>query len=195
MSTVSRSCLQSLGDLRPDVVRALKSIDPGTHQVTFVDFSPAGAAFNLSSLGLKPANLPFSQGDHAGRRLLLAEPVSHPGQVTAVEGQDGWDFTFTAPQTYLLLDLGRTVHGRLSAEVSGPVGAVLDIGWDERLHPPSEQAAPLSRLASSGVEPGRFMGARWDEEVLTTLDARAGRYVLIAAWGDGPLKIENLRVL
>ena len=72
------------------------------------------------------------------------------------------------------LDLGRVVHGRLTAGGSGPAGAVLDIGWDERLWQGRPWPHPGSRF------PGWNQVDSWvladSVRPVTTLDTRTGRY-------------------
>lgn len=183
----------AVGPARPDVYRATIRLQAGEHRLVISAFSE-GITFGVSRLGVMYSNFPFQQGRHAGRRLLLAEPLISPGQVQASEAPGGWSLRFNNLPAYVVLDLGRTVHGRLSAEVSGPAGAILDIGWDERLRTDARRPLPY---------PGS-MYPEWNQvdswvldggtRLLTTLDARAGRYILLAVWGPGPLQINNLRV-
>lgn len=182
------------GSARPDVYRATIRLQAGEHRLVISGFSPQGITFGVSRPGVTFSNFPFQQGRHAGRRMLLAEPLSSPGQVQAVETADGWSLGFNNLPAYVVLDLGRTVHGRLSADVSGPAGSILDIGWDERLR--TDAGRPLPYPGSmypewNQVDSWVLDGGR---RRLTTLDARAGRYVLIAVWGPGPVQIDNLRV-
>jgi alpha-L-rhamnosidase len=92
------------------------------------------------------------------------------------------------------LDLGRTVHGRLTAEVEGQPGAILDIGWDERLTQDTQRPLPFPgslyspwNQVDSWILDGRA-------RALTTIDARAGRYLLIAAWGNDPIRLKNIQI-
>jgi alpha-L-rhamnosidase len=95
----------------------------------------------------------------------------------------------------VVLDLGRTVHGRLQAEVNGPEGSILDIGWDERLWTDARRPLPfrgslfpLWNQVDSWVLDG-------SSRSISTIDARAGRYILVAAWGSKSVQLSNIRVL
>ena len=94
----------------------------------------------------------------------------------------------------MVLDLGRTVHGRLTADVSGPSGAIVDIGWDERVI--SGTLRPLPYPGS--LHPQWNQVDSWildgTTRSISTIDARAGRYILIAAWGNSQVRISNLQV-
>jgi len=180
------------GAARPDVVIATASLDPGGHILAFSGLPDNGLTVGLSTQGISYASLPFEQGRHAGRRLLLAEPIRQPGRVVISEGA-GLNIEFPTLPAYVVLDLGRVIHGRLTADVTGPAGSIVDVGWDERLW--------------QGVRPLPFPGslhAEWNQvdswvldgarRAITTLDARAGRYVLIAVWGEATVHLENVQV-
>nr|WP_255604485.1 hypothetical protein [Oscillochloris sp. ZM17-4] len=102
--------------------------------------------------------------------------------------------SFGPGPSYAILDLGRTVHGRLVADVAGPAGTLIDIGWDERLW---QGVRPLPYPGS--LHPEWNQSDSWvlasDSHTLTTIDARAGRYVLIAVWASTPTTLLNLRIL
>jgi alpha-L-rhamnosidase len=182
------------GPSRPDVYRSVRRLNAGSHRISISSIPDEGMTIGVSGSGIAYNNFPFQQGRHAGRRVLLAEPVSDLGQVQALETSDGWSLEFDHLPAYLVLDLGRTVHGRLSAEVSGPAGSIVDVGWDERLRTEANRPLPY---------PGSLY-PEWDQvdswvldggrRHLTTLDARAGRYVLIEVWGQGPVRIDGLQV-
>lgn len=185
---------QAAGPARPDVYRSISLINAGSHRLRISEIPFEGTTFAISAPGASFSNFPFQQGRHAGRRTLLAELHSAPAVVQAVETSNGWTLGFDNLPAYLVLDLGRTVHGRVVADVSGAVGAVVDIGWDERLRtdvyrplPYPGSLYPQWNQVDSWVLDG---GSRR----LTTIDARAGRYILIAVWGSGPVQIANLRV-
>jgi alpha-L-rhamnosidase len=183
---------EKAGDHRPDVYTASTAIGPGPHNLSFVDVPPQGATFNISRKDLQ-IDLPFQQGIHAGRRLLLAEPVSRSDAVSVSHGA-GMTVEFTTSPAYSVLDLGRTVHGRLTADVVGPASSVIDIGWDERLLTGTLRPLPY---------PGS-LNPQWNQvdswtldgtpRSISTIDARAGRYILIAAWNGAPIKLENITV-
>ncbi|RIK37990.1 MAG: alpha-L-rhamnosidase, partial [Chloroflexi bacterium] len=186
-----------IGALRPDVLRATMSLPAGTHTLSFPE-TPLnnGWVFGVTPTpGLETA-LPFAQGNHAGRRLLLAEPVSRPESV-AVDGNSassGLDLHVVAAPAYVVLDLGRVVHGRLAVTVTGPAGTILDIGWDERLLAGTRRPLP---------HPGS-LHAEWNQvdswvldgtpRAISTIDTRAGRYILIAVWGAAPVEFRDLQV-
>jgi len=100
---------------------------------------------------------------------------------------------FQPGQNYALLDLGRSVHGRLQATLNGPAGALIDIGWDERL---SADGRPLPYPGSLHPEWNQVDSWVLDgqERQLTTLDTRAGRYLLIAVWANQPVTLSNIQV-
>ena len=179
---------QPAGSLRPDVYLAQAELLAGTHTLTFNP--PAeGLTFALSTSNLSGLYMPFQQGNHAGRRMLLAEPISQAGVVVGLDSLE-----FTQLPAYAVLDLGRVTHGRLSARISGPPGTVIDIGWDERLLTGTLRPLPY---------PGSLY-RYWNQtdswildgtpRQLTTIDARSGRYILIAIWGSGPVLLEDLEV-
>ena len=182
------------GAYRPDVYVASTSIPPGAHTLSFAGIPSQGLTFAISTqdIQFQSEPPPFQQDGHAGRRLLLAEPVSQPDQVTVSSGH-GLSLEFMTPPAYAVLDLGRVVHGRLVAEVAGPAGTVVDIGWDERLW--------------LGTRPLPYPGSlheQWNQtdswildgsnRSISTLDARTGRYILVAVWGDSPVQIRNIQV-
>ncbi len=183
---------------RPDVWVASTAIAVGPHLLSFPAVGADGLTFSLTRQDLMLGGLPFEQGLHAGRRLLLSEPVPQPGQVIASSGLgpepllEGIEFLI--PASYAVLDLGRVVHGRLVAEITGPAGSVLDVGWAQRLW--------------QGVRPLPYPGSlhpEWNQvdswildggnRTIATIDARSGRYLLLAAWGDAPIRLESIRVL
>src|SRR4029450_7498351 len=94
-----------------------------------------GLVFSIDPAAAIEESPPFVQGIDAGRRLLLAEPVSQPTQVLVSQQAPGQAqrVEMVAAPSYFVLDVGRVVHGRLAATVHGPPGTIIDIGWDERL--------------------------------------------------------------
>jgi alpha-L-rhamnosidase len=181
------------GARRPDVTVGAATIETGTHTLSFADIPAQGLTFGMSTQGIQPAVLPFQQGTHAGRRLLLAEPVSQSHSVRISSGE-GVTVEFTMPPAYAVLDLGRVVHGRLRAQVAGPAGAVVDIGWDERLLTGTRR--PLPYPGSLHPEWNQTDSWTLDGTVrsISTIDARAGRYVLIAGWGSDPIQLGHVQV-
>ena len=185
---------EAWGENRPDVYISQASVESGEHSLVFEDIPQNGLTFAVSN-NINFVKFPFEQGSNAGRRLLLANPIKHSEEVgTALTSDDGLQIHFDSPPSYAILDLGRTVHGRLQAQVSGPNGSVLDIGWDERLLEGTNRPLPF---------PGS-LHPRWNQvdswtldgssRSITTIDSRAGRYVLVAAWGTGPITLNNIRV-
>jgi alpha-L-rhamnosidase len=177
---------------RPDVVRGTKSVAAGTHTLAF-DAPDGGLTYDVSAPDIAGTGT-LAPSRHAGRRLLLAEPVPAGALVQAVDGP-GLDLVFSATPAYAVLDLGRVRLGRVAARADGPAGAIVDVGWDERLWPGSNRPLPY---------PGS-LHPPWDQvdswvldgttRALSTLDARAGRYLLVAVWGPGPVRLSDLHVL
>ena len=183
-----------LGGYRPDVYRASFNAPVGWHNFTFSNIPPDGLTFSVSEQNVKYPNFPFEQGIHAGRRLLLAEPVSQPAHVISSTTAGGLNLTFNSVPTYVVLDLGRTVHGRLSAEATGPDGALIDIGWDERLATSHERPLPYP----GSLHPQWNQVDSWildgSTHSISTIDARTGRYILIGVWGEAPVQLQNIRI-
>lgn len=178
----------------PDLYRAEASLAAGLNQLSVAHMPAGGLTMAATGQGDIFSGLGMLQGEDAGRRLLLAEPTSDPAAVTITPGTTLFMSIAQAP-AYALFDLGRTVHGRVSFIAEGPQGSLIDVGWDERLYPGTQRALPY---------PGS-LHAEWDQvdswildgtpRAATTLDARAGRYLLIAAWGPGPVQLSHLQVL
>ncbi len=120
------------GHLRPDVYQASSPVLSGAHQLTFTEIPTQGLTFSISNTAQISASLPFAQGLNAGRRLLLSKPESRPDLVQ-ISGSQNLDVEFDDLPAYILLDLGRVIQGRVEAQVSGAAGAIIDMGWDERL--------------------------------------------------------------
>jgi len=177
-----------IGDNRPDVLAATQTITAGQHTLT-VDRIPAeGSTLGISSENLVFQDpLPFVQGVHAGRRLLLAEPSIAQKNPQIITGTT-ISFSLSSPG-YAVIDLGRTVHGRADLEIEGEEGTIVDLGWDERLFAATTRPLPY---------PGT-LHPQWDQvdswildgtnRSLSTIDTRSGRYLLVAVWGDVPVDI------
>ncbi|NJN65827.1 MAG: alpha-L-rhamnosidase [Chloroflexaceae bacterium] len=165
----------------PDVLRFSRHVLPGVHHLSLTGQLAQVWPVSVSSQQTQSLNLPLQQGNHAGRRLLLAEPVRQP-EAVAISRKNGLDLTFTSLPSYAVLDLGRVVHGRLVAEVSGPSGTIVDIGWDERLW---QGKRPLPFPGSLHQEWNQTDSWVLDGTIrpISTLDTRAGRYILVAVWG------------
>lgn len=177
---------------RPDVLVSARPIAAGTHTLTFSGAPTSGVTFGVGTQGIDASRLPFQQGSHAGRRLLLAEPVRQADAVT-VGYRNGVDLAFVRAPAYAVLDLGRVVHGRVVASVSGPAGTVVDIGWDERLWMGRRPLPYPGSLHDAWNQTDSWVldGAT---RSISTIDARAGRYLLIAVWGPGQVRLSGLRV-
>lgn len=179
----------------PDLLQAQLTLAAGRYSLAIGETWPDSEpwVFAISQAGVAPPPPMAGRGAHPGRRMLL--PDLHPDEsAVTVNATQPLDLSFGAGPTYVILDLGRTVHGRLRADVSGAAGTVIDIGWDERLW--------------GGVRPLPYPGSlhpQWSQvdswnldggtRNLATLDARSGRYVMIVVWGDQPVRMSNLSVV
>ena len=187
---------QPAGPHRPDVVTASLPIPAGSHEIHFDSLPIDGMTFSVGAGGMFE-NFPFQQSAHAGRRLLLSkpEPDWKVSQLSVLPTPDTQplQIEFATLPAYAIIDLGRTTHGRLQAEINGAPGTIIDIGWDERLTP---EGRPLPYPGSLHPEWNQVDSWIMDgaSRPISTIDARAGRYILIAAWGEGPVKVENIQV-
>lgn len=182
---------------RPDVVVAQQAVEPGRHTLS-VAVPPEGRTLALYTAGIQLDAAPAMALTHnPGRRTLLAEPSPGGETVPIVHLlSTGAEIEIPAGETprYVVLDFGRTVHARLDATVEGPAGTIVDIGWDERLTAgrplpaPGSLASNLWRQVDSWLLDGT-------SRHLTTLDARAGRYLLLQVFGPGPVYFHQLRAL
>jgi len=178
---------------RPGVYVAIKILTAGRHQLLFTDIPVQGLTFAVSTTKVHFSQIPFQQGINAGRRTLLADLSSQSDKVLISSG-GGFNTTFSSLPAYLVLDLGRVMQGRLTAQVSGPAGTIIDIGWDERLYQntrPLPYPGPLHKEWNQ-VDSWILDGA---SRSISTLDTRAGRYILMAVWGNGPVRIDHIQVL
>ena len=183
---------QPAGAQRPDVYQTQSNLAEGAHTLT-LNPSDQGLTFAVSTNGLSSLTLPFQQGSHAGRRLLLAEPVSQPGSVIANPGELN-SLEFIQLPAYAVLDLGQVIHGRISAQVSGPAGTVIDIGWDERLLEGTLRPLPYPGSLHSLWNQTDSWVLDGTARQISTIDARSGRYILIAIWGSGSVRLDELVV-
>ncbi len=185
---------QELVERPPGIMMATIPLGPGSHtlRLSGIGERPEGWTVLISQEGLAPLpGLPLTA--HAGRRLLLAAPQPAPEAVDTL-ASPSFTLQFQPPASYAILDLGRTVHGRLIADVSGPDGSIIDIGWDERLW---NNTIPLPYPGQLHPEWNQVDSWRLDgrTHTITTIDTRAGRYMLIAVWSQGSVEIRNLRVV
>lgn len=184
---------ERVGPNRPDVVAASAPLEAGHHSLDFADIPRQGSTFGISSQDISWTTIPFEQSTHAGRRLLLAKPSNSP-EAVSVSARGGLPVTFETTAAYAVLDLGRVIHGRLEAEVLGPSGTVVDIGWDERLL--TDNFRPLPHPGS--LHPQWNQTDSWvldgTSRSISTIDARAGRYILVAAWNGSPVELRDIHV-
>lgn len=178
----------------PDLRAATRFLPAGVHRLSVALGAEDEAwVFAISRAGINSAPPPLGHGNNPGRRLLLPDLVMS-GRASATATAAGLDLSLGPGPSYAILDLGRTVYGRVVAEAAGPAGTVVDIGWDERLW---RGARPLPYPGT--LHPEWSQADSWtlgaEPRALTTIDARAGRYVLIASWGDGITRLRGLRVL
>ncbi|MEI6179705.1 MAG: alpha-L-rhamnosidase [Chloroflexales bacterium] len=185
---------QALDGEPPDLLVATRTLSAGIHELRVSGLAVGSTTwpFAISTRNISSERPPFGQGTHAGRRLLLAGLM--PQVVArARPAQSSITLVFTTTPAYAILDLGRTTHGRFLAEASGSAGVVIDSGWDERLW---KGARPLPYPGS--LHPEWNQTDSWvldgSPRTLTTIDARAGRYLLLVAWGPGTVRLDNLRV-
>jgi alpha-L-rhamnosidase len=158
----------------------------------------AGRTLAISQYGLVLAHDAAIVPTHdPGRRTLLAAPV--PGGQGAPQvnlfphGAEVYIPPGDIPH-YVVLDLGRTRHGRMILEAEGPTGTIVDAGWDERLTEGRPLPNPGSLVSNlwSQVDSWVLDGTR---RALTTLDARSGRYLIIQVFGPGPVYLHSIRVM
>jgi len=153
-------------------------------------------AIRLDDLALAQ-DLDVTPTHDPGRRTLLANPSS--GGPVAPQVQllaTGAEISIPYGDTprYVVLDFGRTLHARLSMVADGPAGTIVDAGWDERLTAgrplpnPGSLAANLWSQVDSWVLDGT-------PRSLTTLDTRAGRYLLLQVFGPGPVRLRRVHAL
>lgn len=181
----------------PDLRVATRLLPAGRHQlrVAGLETFTEGWVFAISRTAINSSPPPLGQGANPGRRMLIAELAQDDQivQLTPAQTGVGLDLRVTRGPAYAVLDLGRTVHGRLSASISGPPGTLVDIGWDERLW---QGVRPLPSPGS--LHPEWSQADAWvlaaTPRALSTLDTRTGRYVLITVWGEGPVELRNLQI-
>jgi len=180
---------------QPDLLRSEQTIEAGPHYLS-LQVPSNGAALAVPK---KDVQLAYAlvQGSDAGRRMLLGNPVAGSSKAPKVSLHEG-KATALIPASdrprYFLLDFGRTVHARPELLAEGPAGTIIEVGWDERLTAGRALPAPgslhkdLWRQVDSWVLDGTARR-------LTTLDTRAGRYMLVLIWGKGEVKLSNIQAL
>ncbi len=181
-----------LSAVHPDMYQAVVQLGTGTHQLAISGLTAGESwVFRINSQHITSAPPILGIGNHAGRRLLIPDLVADSTAVSHDSASS--DLTFGPGPAYAILDLGRTVYGRLEAEVTGPAGTLVDIGWDDHLW---QGTRPLPYPGS--LHPEWNQTDSWilasDSHTLTTIDARAGRYLLIAVWASSATTLRNLRV-
>ncbi len=183
------------GRTRPDVYIAEAVVAGGRHELTMGDVVPYGATVLISKQNVVVPN-PFSQGTHAGRRLLLAEPVPNRVIQAVARANTGVDIIIppSAMPGYVVVDLGRTVLGRVQADISTGANTVIDVGWDERLLSSTNRPLPFPGSAHPEWNQTDSWALGVGEFAISSIDARAGRYLIVAVWGSAQVSISNLRV-
>ncbi len=179
---------------RPDLLRLTQPLAAGPSTLT-VAVPPGGTTLTIRATDLGWSAPALNQSSDPGRRMLLAEPrPDDTAPITVISTTAGLDIMLPDAQPrYLVLDWGRTRHGRLVGNIVGPSGAVVDIGWAERLWAGRAFPAPGS-LQSVGWRQVDSWVLDGTSRPLTTLDSRAGRYTVLASWG-GPVTLRGLRLL
>ena len=177
----------------PDVYNTTLDLSAGGHILSFQEVPAEGETFSMSAQNIQWSDFPFEQGVNAGRRMLLSKPVSQSDQITVVN-EDSLNLLFNNSPSYVVLDLGRTIQGRMTAQVSGASGTIIDIGWDERVLDGTLRPLPF---------PGS-LHPQWDqtdswvldgtERTISTLDTRSGRFVLIEVWGTGAVSLSHIHI-
>jgi len=76
---------ERVSSARPDVWQASSNLTSGSHQIHFRQIPSQGETFAVSSQDTD-ISVPFTQNLHAGRRLLLAQPISDPDAVIIQRG-------------------------------------------------------------------------------------------------------------
>lgn len=184
---------QGVNPLLPDVYSATLDIPEGRHELLFQNIPAEGETFGLSTQNIQWSEFPFEQSVNAGRRMLLSSPISQEDSVS-IMNENSLDLIFNQLPSYVVLDLGRTVHGRMNADILGPAGAILDVGWDERVLPGTLRPLPYP----GSLHPQWDQTDSWvldgDDRNISTLDTRSGRYILIEVWGSGPVSISNIHI-
>ena len=176
-------------DERPGLLRATVDVAAGDHTLTLRTGVDRPTSVSISTRDLELA-FPSLHGDHPrpGERTLLADLVpGWPATTRAITA-----LTLRSGAYFATLDLGRTRHGRLTFAATGPSGAVLDIGMSERLcnGRPLPYAGP--RYAPMSQVDSFVLGA--ERRKLSTIDARAGRYVLLIGYSpEGPIELSDVR--
>lgn len=182
--------------IHPDIFKAQQDISAGPHILTFSSIPASGLTFAVSSQDTWFGSFPFGQGNHAGRRTLLANLASDPGAATIlINSGDSLDAEIQQLPSYIILELPRVIHGRLYAQVSGLAGTIIDIGWDERLTPDTQRPLPYPGSLHSQWNQVDSWILDGQPHIISTLDARAGRYILICLWGSGTVQINDLHVM
>ena len=167
---------------RPDLYSAQALLQPGEHQLRFEGIPGRGMSFAVSAQDFQYSQLPFDQGLHAGRRSLLADLESDFSQIIISTAPD-LQLDYSHLPGYAVLDLGKTIIGRLQAVVEGPAGTIVDIGWDERLAGSSQRPLPYP----GSLHPEWNLVDSWildgSSRSISTIDVRAGRYILNRSLG------------
>lgn len=181
---------------RPDVWTVTATLATGVHTLR-AEGAGEEALLALCADNVAWGALPAPALYRPEQRMLLANPVPGGDAAPTVQlAPDGAEIAIPAGAAprYVVLDFGRTLHARMVVIATGEAGTVLDAGWDERL----TENRPLPN-------PGTLTASEWAQvdswvldgtsRTLTTLDARAGRYLLIQVFGPSAVRLSGLRAL
>ena len=178
---------------RPQVWRATRRLRAGEHSLRLEQVPQEGGALSLSTRSLKLPKAALNATPNAGRRSLLAERSPAPGAVAVRQTADGLEIDFPPEPAYLVLDLGRTIHGRLALTAEGPPGSVLDIGWDERPRGDPPRLLPYPGAYYTGYNQLDSWTMDGSPRAITSIDARSGRYLLLATPAGGKLRLRGVQ--
>ncbi|MBN2004379.1 MAG: hypothetical protein JXA21_13575 [Anaerolineae bacterium] len=182
---------------RPDVLTTTMTLTPGAHTLRVISPTNEGDLFALCAEGVDWGTLPAPLSYRPEQRMLLANPI--PGGDTAPSVHltpDGAEIDIPAGNTprYVVLDFGRTLHVRIVVTAAGETGTVIDAGWDERLtaNRPLPNPGSLAYHYWSQADTWILDGT---PRPLTTLDTRAGRYLLLQVLSPSAVQLRGLHAL
>lgn len=180
----------------PDIYQASLPLSVGQHILSVNGIPEGGVTLRLPAETIVWFDFPLVQGVHAGRRLLLSSYVSETSATFTSTFTSTLSHGISTPgmPSYFVIDLGRMVYGRLQMDVSGPEGAVVDVGWDERL----SKTLAIPRPYPGSLHPPWNQVDSWvldgSPRQISTIDARSGRYILVAVWTKAPVTFENIKI-
>jgi len=182
---------------RPDVLVATATLAPGWGVLRVLPATEEADLLALCAPGVDWGALPPPVAYRPDQRMLLVNPVPGGDAVPIVRlSPEGAEIDIPAGATprYVVLDFGRTLHARMVVTATGEAGTIIDAGWDERLteNRPLPSSGSLTSLAWGQADTWVLDGT---PRVLTTLDARAGRYLLIQVFGPSAVHLSGLHAL